>query len=380
MNAGRASVRQRPSGGPTYERARRLLTGKRVLVVLGVVALVYYPYTGANRFMLHLGALAFVWAVVASYWNLLNGYAGIISLGNLGFMALGAYTSAVMSIELGLSPWLTMWAGAFVSMVLVTVILGLPVLRLRGIYIALLTLVFADAMPSVISITREYTGGGIGLLGIPTLLPDLEKWQAYYFALAFFLVAQVVLYRIIGGKTGMAFVALRDSEQLAVALGVDRFREGLKVFAISAFATGAAGALYAHLLGQISPAMLGIDQFLMVLSMWLLGGAGTFFGPVIGAALITFGGEYLRVAGELRLGLFGLVILLTVMFFPGGIMQLLSSVGGLMSKPFSRDVGAAPQAPAEDATRGAPGGPAPVLEPGDSEATAGEDVIRGRRM
>lgn len=317
------------------ERLHALFAIKWVMLALGIAALVYYPYTGANRFMLHLGGLAFVWAVVASYWNLLNGYSGIISLGNMGFMALGAYTSAVLSIEFGLSPWITIAVGALVSMILVTVILGLPVLRLRGIYIALLTLVFADAMPSIITITRDYTGGGIGLLGIPTLLPDLEKWQSYYFALSFFLVAEFALYRIIHGKTGMAFVALRDSEQLAVALGVDRFREGLKVFAISAFATGAAGALYAHLLGQISPAMLGIDQFLMVLSMWLLGGAGTFFGPIIGAGLITFGGEYLRVAGELRLGLFGAVILITVMFFPGGIMQLVTRVGLVIGGPWT---------------------------------------------
>jgi branched-chain amino acid transport system permease protein len=342
-----------------------------------VAALVYYPYTGVNRFVLHLGALAFVWAVVASYWNLLNGYAGIISLGNLGFMALGAYTSAVLSIELGLSPWITIVVGAVTSMVLVTVVLGLPVLRLRGIYIALLTLVFADALPSIISIARNYTGGGIGLLGIPTLLPDIQKWQAYYIALLFFLAAHGVLYRIIKGKTGMAFVALRDSEQLAVTLGVDRFREGLKVFAISAFATGAAGGLFAHLLGQISPAMLGIDQFLMVLSMWLLGGAGTFFGPIIGAGLITFGGEYLRVAGELRLGLFGAVILVTVMFFPGGIMQLVTRVGELI-RPSRTSAEKARAAAASRALSGgsAPSAPLPPEPPTFAYITASS---RGRR-
>ncbi len=263
----------------------------RILLGLVVVFLAAWPYLGASRFVLHLGSLFFIWAVVASYWNLLNGVAGIISLGNMGFMALGAYTSAVVAKELGWSPWLTMVVGALASAALVTLFLGLPVLRLRGIYIALLTLAFADALPSLISIARDWTGGGIGLLGIPTLLPDLAKWQAYYLAFAFFLVAHAALYRIVRGKTGLAFVALRDSEDFAVAIGVDRFREGLKVFAISAFVTGFAGGLFAHLLGQISPGMLGIDQFLMVVAMWLLGGAGTFLGPVLGAAIITFGGS-----------------------------------------------------------------------------------------
>ncbi len=313
-------------------KARRLVTPRWVALAAVIGLLWAWPYLGASRFMLHLGSLFFIWAVVASYWNLLNGYAGIISLGNMGFFAVGAYTSAVVAKEFAISPWITVWIGAVVAMVLVTVLLGLPVLRLRGIYIALLTLVFADALPSVISILHDWTGGGIGLLGIPEFLTDLEKWQAYYVTLVFAIVALGALYRIVHGKTGMAFVALRDSEDFAVAVGVDRFREGLKVFAISAFVTGLAGGFFAHTLGQISPGMLGIEQFLMVVAMWLLGGAGTFFGPIIGAAIITFGNEYLRVAGSVRLGLLGAIIMLTVLFFPGGIMQLVGRLGAAIRR------------------------------------------------
>lgn len=320
-------------------RTRQLLSRGRLPLLLTVIAvafLVALPYLGASRFLLHVAGLTFIWIVVASYWNLLNGYAGILSLGNLGFFALGAYISAVMAKELGVSPWLTIWVGATGTMVIVTVLLGLPVLRLRGIYIALLTLVFADALPSIISILREWTGGGIGLLGIPEFLPDLQKWQAYYITLLFCIVAMTVLYRIVKGTTGMVFVALRDSEDFAVALGVSRFRQGLKVFAISAFVTGLAGGFFAHTLGQISPGMLGIDQFLMVVAMWLLGGAGTFLGPILGAVVVTFGSEYLRVAGSLRLGVLGGLIVLTVLFFPGGIMQLVDRVIAAVSSRVRR--------------------------------------------
>jgi branched-chain amino acid transport system permease protein len=304
---------------------RGFVTPVRILIVVALLLLLALPYLGASRFTLHVATLTFIWVVVASYWNLLNGYAGILSLGNLGFFAVGAYTSAVLARETGISPWITIWIGGLVTAVVVTVFLGLPVLRLRGIYIALLTLVFADALPSIISLLRDWTGGGVGLLGIPLFIAGLEKWQGYYITLVFAVVSLAVLYRIVYGTTGMAFVALRDSENFAVALGVSRFRQGLKVFAISAFVTGTAGGFFAHSLGQISPGMLGIDQFLMVLAMWLLGGAGTFLGPILGGIIITFGNEYLRVAGGIRLGLLGGLIVLTMLFFPGGIMQLVDT-------------------------------------------------------
>jgi branched-chain amino acid transport system permease protein len=333
-------------------RAYAVVTPGRVLLAAVIGFLLAWPYLGATRFMLHIGSLFFIYVVVASYWNLLNGYAGILSLGNMGFFALGAYLSAVMARELGISPWITIALGGAITALIVTVLLGLPVLRLRGIYIALVTLVFADALPSVISLLREWTGGGVGLLGIPTLLAGIEKWQAYYLTLGFAIVALIVLWWIVHGRLGKAFVALRDSEEFAIALGIDRFREGLKVFAISAFVTGMAGGMFAHTFGQISPGMLGVEQFLLVIAMFLLGGAGTFFGPIIGAAIITFGNEYLRIAGSVRLGLLGGLIVVTMLFFPGGIMQLLDSTWSAGERLRRRD---APDAgPTEEPEEPAP--------------------------
>lgn len=324
----------------TAGRLRSLVTPGRILLLLVLIFLVAWPYLGASRFTLHVASLCFIWAVVASYWNLLSGYSGILSLGNMGFFAFGAYVSSVVAKELAVSPWISVWIGGIVSMVVVTVLLGLPALRLRGIYVALLTLVFALALPSIISLLRDVTGGGLGLLGIPTFIDGIEKWQAYYINFGFALAALTVLYLIVNGKTGTAFVALRDSEEFAGALGVDRYREGLKVFAISAMVTGMAGGFFAHTLGQISPGMLGTDQFLMVIAMWLLGGVGTFFGPIVGAFLITFGNEYLRVAGSLRLGLIGGLIVVTIMLFPGGIMQLVDEAKSLVVRQWARWRGA----------------------------------------
>jgi len=321
-------------------RLRNLTTPGRLLGLALLIFLAAWPFLGATRFTLHVASLAFIYAVVASYWNLLSGYSGILSLGNLGFFAVGAYVSSVLAVELGISPWITIWIGATAAMLIVTTVLGLPALRLRGIYIALLTLAFELALPSIITLLGDWTGGGIGLLGIPTFLDDIQRWQAYYLTFAFAVVALFVLYRIINGRTGMAFVALRDAEDFAGAIGVDRYREGIKVFAISSFVTGMAGGFFAHTLGSISPGMLSIDQFLMVIAMYMLGGVGTFFGPIIGALVITFGNEYLRVAGSLRLGLIGVLIVLTVMAFPGGIMQLIERVRDLVRVRFKQLKGA----------------------------------------
>jgi branched-chain amino acid transport system permease protein len=327
----------------------RIRLGRLTPSAVGWVAVVglavAFPYLGASRFALHLGMLVFIWSVVASYWNLLNGFAGILSLGNVGFFALGAYLSAVLSIQFGLSPILTMAIAGAVSMVLVTVLLGLPVLRLRGIYIALLTLVFVDALPSIVSLTRDWTGGGVGLLGIPAFIDGLERWQGYYIALTFAVVVHVVLAGILRSSTGLAFVALRDSEDFAVALGVDRFREGVKVFAISSLFTSLAGAVFAHTMGQLSPGMLAIDQFVMVLSMWLLGGVGTFAGPIVGALIVTVGNEYLRVYGSLRLGLLGALIVLVVLFFPRGFVGVATDVADRVRLRFGRTPSDAVQGP-----------------------------------
>lgn len=302
------------------------------LALAVVVGLAVYPYTGPSSYMLHLFILFFIWAVVAVYWNLLLGYYGIFSLGNVAFLAIGGYTSAILSKTYDISPMITIFIGGVVACVLVTLFLGLPALRLRGIYIALLSLVFALTIPSILTLTRDFSGGGVGLHGIPGFLPDLSRFQIYYFCLVFFVFAMFIKYRIIHSKSGLAFMALRDSEDFASTLGVNRYYEKLKVFAISSFMTGVAGGFYVHSQGDITPATLGIEPFLLALAMIELGGVGTFLGPIIGSAAIVFGNEFLRLAGTLRLALLGGLICFIILFYPGGLMQLFSQIGAYCLK------------------------------------------------
>ncbi len=304
---------------------KRNLSWREVALVLLGLGVVLYPFLGGrnNPYMLHLFTLFFIWAIVASNWNLLMGYAGISSLGNIGFLAIGGYVSGILSKTFGLSPWVTIPIGGATASVAVTLLLGLPALRLKGIYIALLTLIFADSLPSVLTQTRGVTGGAMGLHDIPPFFPGAQKIHTYYLCLAAFLLIEFILYRVVRSRTGLAFVALRDAEAFATSLGVSFYRERLKVFALSSFLTGIAGGFYVHTLGDISPTTLGIEPFLLAIAMIELGGVGTFFGPILGSAIIVFGNEFLRVADILRLTLLGAIICTIILFFPGGLMQLL---------------------------------------------------------
>ena len=325
------------------------LTWKHGATLLILVFMILYPVLWGNSYILHLFILFFIWAVVASNWNLLNGYTGIISLGNVGFLAAGAYISGILAKSFGFSPWLSIPLGGIGAMVLVIVLLGLPTLRLQGIYVALLTLIFADSLPSILTQTRQYSGGGMGLHSIPPFWSGVERVHIYYICFAVFIVFHLIIYLVVTSSTGKAFVALREAEDFAASLGISRFKERMKVFALSSLLTGTAGGFYVHALGHISPAILGIEPFLMAIAMMQLGGLGTFMGPILGAVVIIFGGEFLRLAGTLRLFLLGGIICLTILFFPGGIMQLVEAVESWIKKKLGRKTASA--APALDDSR-----------------------------
>jgi branched-chain amino acid transport system permease protein len=150
----------------------------------------------------------------------------------------------------------------------------------------------------------------------------------------FFLAALAVIHRTIKSSTGLAFVALRDSMEFATSLGVSEYREKLKVFALVSFMTGVAGGFYVHYLGDISPTTLAIEPFLLAIAMMELGGLGRFAGPVLGAGIIVFGNEFLRLAGTLRLALLGGLICAIILFFPGGLMQFVDWIDAKVKKKF----------------------------------------------
>ena len=300
-----------------------IFSWKKIGIILGLLFLALYPVLYGNSYVMHILIMFFIWALVASNWNLLMGYAGIFSLGNIGYFAIGGYASGILAKTLGWSPWICIFLGGLTSLVLVTVFVGLPALRLSGIYIALLSLIFADSLPTILTQTRSITGGAMGLHDIPPLFEGITRMQSYYIIFVVFLVVLTIIYKTINSSTGLAFVALRDSADFAKALGVSEYKEKIKVFALVSFLTGIAGGFYVHYLGDISPTTLGIEPFLLTIAMMEMGGTGRFPGAVLGAVIIVFGNEFLRLAGTLRLALLGALICAIILFFPGGLMQLI---------------------------------------------------------
>ncbi|HML08574.1 MAG TPA: branched-chain amino acid ABC transporter permease [Xanthobacteraceae bacterium] len=304
-----------------------------VVAILGLLCLV--PPLVHNPYLLHLCILSMIYAMLGASWNLINGYAGIFTFGHQAFFGLGAYSSALLAMHSGLSPWITLWCGGVVA-AFAGLVIGLPVLRIRSIaHVAIITLAFAVIVHAVVSNLPELTRGTLGLAGIPPFTPIVlprlgtisfgagASAASYYVALAFLTLSAALLIWVVSGRTGLALRAIRDSEAAAASLGVDPTRYKLLAFIVSSFVAGVAGAYYAHYLGVLTPeSSIGVPIMITVLVITLVGGIGTTVGPLIGAFLVIIGLEVLRSVGDYRLMVYGVLLVLFVNFAPNGLAQL----------------------------------------------------------
>ncbi len=298
------------------------LNWKTIAIIICLLMCALYPVVHGNMYILHVMIMFFIWASICTLWDLMAGYAGILSLSNIGFVMIGAYFSGIFSKLFGVPPFFSILIAATLTMVAVTVVLALPALRMTGIYVALLTIVFADTLPSIISMSSKYTGGAIGLREVPPFWNGITRTGSYYVLFITFLVICFITWKIIHARTGLAFQALRDDEELANSLGVNIFKEKLKVFAVCSFLTGMIGGFYVHYLGVVSPGTNSLDSFMLAMCMVFLGGLGRFPGPVIGAFFLTLATQLLQLTGTWRPLLVGVLVCTLIMFLPGGFMQI----------------------------------------------------------
>jgi branched-chain amino acid transport system permease protein len=274
--------------------------------------------------------MCLIYGVVAGFWDLMMGFAGVFSFGSIAFYVIGAYASPMLTNQFGISPWLGIFAAGCIAAGF-GVLIGFPCLNLKGGYVALLTfalhLILDPFLKSSLGVAIG-TGGPRGIITIPELtlggytFSSLEVIPPYYTALCLSFASFIVMYKIIHSNLGLAFGAIRDSESFASSLGINIFKYKLIVFGISSFFTGIIGAFYAHYIGVVSPRLLGLDMFLMVIVMMVLGGQGIFPGAMIGAFIVTFLSEYLRVAGVYRLLIFGILVVVLCTMMPKGIMGI----------------------------------------------------------
>jgi branched-chain amino acid transport system permease protein len=309
-------------------------TGSAILLLC---VLAIFPAFG-DAYYIHLVILSFIWAVVGSSWNLIMGYAGIHSFGTLAFFAVGAYSAGVLEVLTGLSPWMGLILGG-IGAAFAGFIIGLPCLRLKGLYIVLVTVAFHQVIPIFIKLGAKWTGGDVGLMGMPQYnffgyTFAGSKIAYYYLAFFLFLFFNFLIYRVIRSDLGLGFVALRDSEAFAESLGVNRTRSHLITFVISSFIIGIMGALYVHYLKVATPRILEIEIFAGAIMIVVIGGLGKFPGVLVTAFLVTFLNEFLRTAGLLRPIIFGALIIAVIILLPDGVSGLIDSFYRFLTKLF----------------------------------------------
>jgi branched-chain amino acid transport system permease protein len=313
------------------------MTGmRRDLAVGGAITAVFIalPFLTGTRYIVTQTTLFFIWAIVVTQWNLVLGIGGIFSLAQMALFAVGAYCTAMLGYYFHL-PMIPAMLLAALATVLVSVVIGLACLRLRGPYVALLTLAVAQMMFLLITndtdcFTNPESGcmplfGGVrgftrfGDLGFRALLKSRFYVGHYYVGLALLVLATAFAIAIIRGPAGLAFQALRDNPGYAVSRGISRFKYQLWLFGLSAFFTGLAGAFYAVNFASVGPVVFSISTLLFLLSMIVVGGIGTVWGPLLGAALLMLADEGMREAGDWRdIGL-GLILAGFVVLLPRGL-------------------------------------------------------------
>jgi branched-chain amino acid transport system permease protein len=347
------------------ERLPGRVSGRALLAFLAVVAVV--PWLLPNQYLVHVVVLAGLYVILAVGLNLVMGYANQVSLGHAGFYGLGAYVSAVLSVRYGLSPWLGMPIAAVATGALAYVV-GIPTLRLTSYYLGMATLGIGVVLQLAFVQLHGITGGSSGLAGIlPWDLGPLRfttSTQHYLLVWVFAGAALWVARNLVNSRVGRVLRALGESEVAAEAMGVDTAAEKRRVFVLSAVYASVAGSLYAHYITVISPEIYSFLFSVVLVLMVAIGGIGLYWGAVVGAVLLTVLPEALRKFGDWEVPLYGLALIVVILFLPRGIAGLFARKRPRAPEGDARaPAPTAPPAPvASSSPRTPDGGSGPLLE------------------
>jgi branched-chain amino acid transport system permease protein len=320
--------------------ARTLL--KRAGLALLLLAVLIFPLVFTRPFPRHVMITIFLYAALASAWNILAGYCGQISLGHAVFFGIGAYTSTLLIREAALSPWLGMLAGAALA-VLVSQAIGYPVFRLRGHYFAIATIAVGEIVQTLV-INWDWAGGARGLF-VPVKRPDslahfqFHESKAVYYFIALGLLASALLTTLwlTRSRTGYLFRAVREDQEAAASLGVHVAREKHRAMALSSALTALGGTFYAQYILFIDPdSVLPTSLSILICLIAVLGGVGTLWGPVLGAFVLVPLSEgtrvYLGGSGRaLDLLIYGALIMTIAVWQPAGLVGLARRWAGVRS-------------------------------------------------
>lgn len=313
---------------------KEFLRKKWPYLLLLLLAL-FFPLLGPSRFIYTLVIISGIWSVAALSLNLILGFTGQASLAHGAFFGIGAYAVGIMTARLGLSFWIALPLAALLSAA-IGFLIGLPALRTKGPYFAISTLSFGVIVFIVAGNWVELTGGHMGLPGIPRPTPIplplvgelafTTPVARYYLVLFFVLLTLWVMHRVVFSLQGYSFMAIRNNEPLAEAVGINSFRNKMLSFVVAGFFAGLAGGLYAVQMGALSPFVTHYMHTFTMIIYLLLGGVATLAGPVIGAFAVPLLTDYLHAIGPYRMVLFGAILIVVMVYFPRGLMGGLSAI------------------------------------------------------
>ena len=295
----------------------------RVLVGAAVLGALVAPWLAADQYVLHVLIVWGIYAILTLGLNVINGFTGQLSIGQGAFYGLGAYSAAILTVTAGWSFWLaTPTATALAAAI--GMLVSLPVLRVRGIYLGMATFGFAEIVHVVLRSWESLTKGVLGIAGIlPPIAFGVDfgtQDRYYYLVLAAVLVGVLLSHRIYQSPVGHALLAIREDELAASLLGIDTTVHKVAAFGVAAGLAGLAGSLFAHYLTYISPENFASVESILIVTMLIVGGRGNTLGAVVGAGLLVALPEALRVVNVYRLLIYGLLLVGAAVFRPDGVV------------------------------------------------------------
>ena len=276
----------------------------------------------------HIVIISLYYVILAASWNLLAGYTGQFSLAHQSFAALGGYASGLMIYHLNVSI-ATGFVAAFFTTMLTGFLLGVLVLKMRGIYLAVATWAFSESLRLTIAAAYKFTRGDQGL-HVPPLFNSLAPTQYYYLFLALTLFMLLLMYAMLQSPIGSFIRAIKDDELAAAAMGVDTVKWKLFIMTFASTIAGVTGFFYAHYILILSPVILSFNEIGKIVIMVVFGGLGTFAGPIVGAPVVVILSEIMREFGALNMVLYSLSVIIIMRTYREGLVSLVRKLLGRM--------------------------------------------------
>jgi branched-chain amino acid transport system permease protein len=320
------------------------MSAQKVTMISVAITVFFASFFISNGYMLNIVFLVCMYSILAQSWDILFGYTGITGFAHAAFLGIGAYTSALLALDFGLSPWLGLIIGG-IAAASSSIIIGISTLRIKiGAFVATTTIAFNQIAMILIQNNVDITKGTLGLTGIPSF-PSISigrfeigfgggnKGPLIFLIAIIFSLSSFFFYKLTNSRIGLRLRSIREDADAAESIGINVTKYKIMIFFASAFFAGMCGSLYAHFFGTIDPNLLNLEQQILIMVMVIAGGRGTLYGPILFAVVLIPSMELLRPLGPGRFILYGMVLLFALRFAERGIFRrIVDEIGRFVPK------------------------------------------------